>query len=240
MRKGLLDWIVAEQPDVLCLQEVKALPHEVDFAPLEALGYQAHWHPAQKKGYSGVATFTKIAPQNVVIGCGIEAYDFEGRVLTTHLPTGEVIVNVYMPSGTSGDERQGFKYQWLADFLPYAQVLAAKHDKLFICGDFNIAHTPQDIHNPVANKKSSGFLPEERAWLTQFLEAGFVDSFRHLHPDKQEYSWWTYRAGARERNIGWRIDYIVASPSLAPQVTAARMAPEAQHSDHCPVLVEWV
>ena len=239
MRKGLVDWVAAELPDVLCLQEVKALPHEVDTAPFEALGYNLYWHPAQKKGYSGVATFTRLAPTHVQVGCGIDAYDAEGRVLLTHLPAGEVVMNVYMPSGTSGDERQAFKYKWLADFLPYAQALAAKHPKLVICGDFNIAHTEMDIHNPVSNKNSSGFLPEERAWLTSFLSAGFGDTFRILNPDKQDYSWWTYRANARERNIGWRIDYVVATPGLAPTVHAARMAQEAMHSDHCPVIVEW-
>jgi exodeoxyribonuclease-3 len=240
LRKGLADWVTAELPDVLCLQEVKALPEEVDFAPFAALGYEAHWHPAQKKGYSGVATFLRHKPSEVTIGSGNDLYDSEGRVLLTTLPTGEVIMNVYMPSGTTGDVRQDFKYKWLDFFLDFAQEASARIPKLIICGDFNIAHTEIDIHNPVANKKSSGFLPEERAWMTKFLATGFTDAFRQLHPTEQAYSWWTYRAGARERNLGWRIDYVVTSLSLTPHLTTARMAPEAQHSDHCPVLVEWV
>jgi exodeoxyribonuclease-3 len=202
------------------------------------MGYQAYWHPAQKKGYSGVATLTRIAPTHVEVGCGMDAYDAEGRVLTTHLPSGIVVLNVYMPSGTSGDERQSFKYQWLADFLPYAKNLASKHSKVIICGDFNIAHTEKDIKNAASNKNSSGFLPEERAWLTSFLEAGFTDTFRAINPDKQDYSWWTFRAGARERNIGWRIDYIMSTSGLHDSLKHARMAPEAVHSDHCPVILE--
>lgn len=240
LRKGLAEWLAVEQPDVLCLQEIKATPADVDVSALAALGYQIFWHPAVKKGYSGVATLVKAEPRKVQIGLGIETYDSEGRVLIVHLATGESVMNVYMPSGTTGDERQGFKYRWLDDFMPFALQTAAQDKDLFIVGDFNIAHTPQDIHNPVSNKNTSGFLPEERAWMSKFLEAGFVDSYRSLNPEGQEYSWWSQRfPSLRERNLGWRIDYIVATPSLATRLTSARMAKEAVHSDHCPVVVEW-
>ena len=240
LRKGLADWLAAEQPDVLCLQEVKALPSDVDVRPFEELGYRMFWHPAVKKGYSGVATLLKAEPHKVEIGCGIEAYDNEGRVLAVHLATGETVVNVYMPSGTSGEERQGFKYRWLDDFLPFAQKLAARDRQLLICGDFNIAHTELDIHNPKSNKNSSGFLPAERAWLTRFYEAGFTDAYRHLNPEGKHYSWWTARfKDSRERDIGWRIDYVATTPELAARLTSAHMTKDAVHSDHCPVVVEF-
>ena len=239
LRKGLADWLATEAPDVVCLQEIKATEADVDLAPLEALGYRMYWHPAAKKGYSGVATLVKQEPQHVRVGCGIEAYDQEGRVLLVHLCTGEAVLNVYMPSGTTGEVRQDFKFAWLADFMAFAGQMAGHYPELFVVGDFNIAHTEQDIHNPVANKNSSGFLPEERAWMTRYLQAGFTDGYRHLHPEGRDYSWWTFRAGARARNIGWRIDYITATAPLATRLTAARMAREAEHSDHCPVVVEW-
>ena len=235
--KGLLAWVEAELPNVLCLQEIKALPKDIDMAPWEALGYKAYWHPAQKLGYSGVATFSRLPVERSAMGTGIEKYDLEGRMLLTQ--HGNLhILNTYMPSGSSGDERQAFKYEWLADFLPIATKALADYEQLIICGDYNICHKAIDIHNPKSNAKSSGFLPEERAWMDSFVAAGFVDPFRLLHPDGVEYSWWSYRAGARGKNLGWRIDYLMLSPALAAEARGLHHAADAKHSDHCPVVLE--
>lgn len=237
LNKGLLAYLQQEEADVVCLQEIKALETDFDHAPFAALGYQVFCHPAIKKGYSGVAILSRHQPERVVTGCGMQQYDCEGRVLQldfAHLPS---VMSVYMPSGTTGGVRQDFKYEWLADFLPYAKekAQAADSNGLVVCGDFNIAHTEKDIKNAKANQNSSGFLPEERAWMTSYLQAGFTDAFRHLHPENEEYSWWSFRAGSRERNIGWRIDYQTLTTSLQGRVVQAFHRPEARHSDHCPV-----
>ena len=237
LNKGLADWLKAANPDVLCLQEVKALPEQVDMTPFEELGYQVHWFSAEKKGYSGVALLTKETPKHVELGMGQEVYDREGRVIRADFETYSVM-SVYMPSGSSGDARQDFKMQWLADFDAYIAELRKTHPNLVISGDYNICHQAIDIHNPVANKNSSGFLPEEREWMGQFLESGFVDSFRHFNPDPHHYTWWSFRSGARDKNLGWRIDYHCVTEPLANRLTRATILPEARHSDHCPILVE--
>lgn len=235
--KGLESWISDYSPDVACFQEVKAESEQVDLDNIKKLGYEVHWHSAEKKGYSGVAVFTKTKPLHVEIGCGIEKYDREGRVIRVDFEDYSVL-NVYMPSGSSGEERQAFKMIWLDDFYSYISGLKKKVPNLIICGDFNICHKPIDIHNPVSNKKSSGFLPEEREWLSSFFDNGFVDSFREFNQEPDNYSWWTYRYGARKNNKGWRIDYFAVSESLKSRLIGATIEPDAMHSDHCPVTIE--
>lgn len=234
--KGFIDWIKAVNPTIFCLQEVKAEPHQVDLKPFEELGYEYYWQSAQKKGYSGVATFTKIKPKEVVYGCGIEKYDNEGRVLTLVFEN-FTIINTYMPSGSSGEERQAFKFEWLKDFYGYAKQQLSNHNKLIIVGDYNICHKAIDIHNPKSNANTSGFLPEERAWMDEFVALGFIDSFRHVNPEPHNYTWWSYRAGARKRNLGWRIDYQMLSENMANDIESTKILSEAVHSDHCPVLL---
>jgi exodeoxyribonuclease III len=235
--KGWLDWLKAANPDVICLQEVKATIDQVDVSLFEALGYKTYWHAAEKKGYSGVAILTKIQPDHIEIGCGIEKYDKEGRVLRADFGNLSVM-SVYFPSGSSGDDRQAFKIEFLDDFMRYVKELKKQRPNLVISGDYNICHQAIDIHNPVSNKNSSGFLPEERQWVSDFLATGFVDTFRYIHPNLQQYSWWTYRFSARKKNLGWRIDYHLVTESLAPKIERAAILSEAHHSDHCPVLVD--
>ncbi len=237
IKKDLLGWTKSENPDVLCLQETKAHPEQVDLSGFEKLGYQSYWANAEKKGYSGVAIFSKIEPDNVEVGCGIDKYDAEGRVIRTDFKDVSVM-NVYMPSGTSGEERQAFKMDWLDDFYNYAHEIAAAKGNLVIVGDYNIAHQEMDIHNPKGNKKNSGFLPEEREWVTKFLDSGFIDSFRFLNPDDQRYSWWTYRFNARKNNKGWRIDYQTVTEQMKSRLQHADLLNDAVHSDHCPTLLE--
>ena len=233
INKGFIDWLQDEDPDIICLQETKAQQDQVNMLEIQALGYSDYWHSAQKKGYSGVAIFSKVEPNHVEIGCGIEKYDFEGRVIRLDFDQFS-LMNVYMPSGTSGDERQDFKMQWLDDFHQYANNLRKEHPNLVICGDFNIAHKEIDIHNPVGNKNNSGFLPEEREWVTQFLGSGFIDTFRYFTDEAHRYSWWTYRAGARGNNKGWRIDYFVATQEMEKMLAGADILHDVVHSDHCP------
>ncbi len=237
LQKGFLDWFKSTDADVLCIQELKS-----DFNPeiavlFEQMGYHVFWHAAQKKGYSGTAIMTRIKPKHVEIGCGMPDYDAEGRVVRADFE-GLSVMCVYMPSGTTGEERQNFKYKWLDDFLAYSKDLKIKYPNLVICGDFNICHQAIDIHNPVSNKKSSGFLPEERAWLSRFIDSGFIDTFRHFNKEPHHYTWWSYRAGSRAKNLGWRIDYQMATPTLQDKLKRCVILPQAMHSDHCPVLLE--
>jgi exodeoxyribonuclease-3 len=237
LKKGFLEWLAATNADVVCLQEIKCLETDIDPDTFKALGYEIYWHPAKKKGYSGLATLTKITPKSICIGCGIEKYDDEGRVLRIDFETFSV-VNVYMPSGSSGEERQAFKYIWMDDFFQYIQELRTQIPNLVVCGDYNICHTAIDIHNPKSNAKSSGFLPEERAWMEKFFTSGFYDAFRHVNPEPHNYTWWSYRAGARGKNLGWRIDYHAITEPLLPKLGRVIILKEAMHSDHCPVLME--
>lgn len=237
MGKGLMQWISAAKPDILCLQEIKASPEQVGVFELEEMGYHHYWYPAQKKGYSGVAIFSKLKPDHVEYGCGISAYDDEGRVIRADY--GDVsVISAYHPSGSSGEERQAFKMKWLADFQSYVNDLKQRRTKLIISGDYNICHKAIDIHNPKSNANTSGFLPEEREWMEQFIQSGFIDSFRHFNQDPHHYSWWSYRAGSRGKNLGWRIDYNMVSRNLEDRLQRAAILPEAMHSDHCPVLLE--
>lgn len=237
MTKGFMDWLKATDPDVVCLQEVKAEKEQVDTKIFEEAGYNYYWHSAKKKGYSGVAILSKKAPDHVEVGCGIEKYDDEGRVIRADY--GDVsVMSVYMPSGSSGDERQAFKMEWLRDFQNYIDGLKKKKPNLVVCGDYNICHKPIDIHNPKSNANTSGFLPEERDWLEGFVQSGFVDSFRHFNPDPHHYTWWSFRANARAKNLGWRIDYGMVTQTLKDRLKRSAILPAAKHSDHCPVLLE--
>jgi exodeoxyribonuclease-3 len=235
--KGLVEWLAQISCDIICFQETKAVRAQVDLSDFEAIGYQSFWHTAEKKGYSGVATFSKNKPIKVVEGMGIPKYDAEGRVLRTDFEDW-TLLNCYFPSGTTGDVRQKVKMDFLQDFHDWVKELRKEYPNLVVVGDYNIAHHAIDIHDPVGNKNSSGFLPEERAWMSQWQEDGFVDSFRHLNPDKIEYSWWSFRAGSRARNKGWRIDYQYVSKSLESKLIQAYHINEATHSDHCPVYLE--
>lgn len=239
MSKGLVDFMQQSNADVFCFQETKANKEQIpDNYIFEVAGYKHHfWHSAQKKGYSGVAIFSKIEPTNVQYGFGNEAYDAEGRFICADFGN-TCVVSVYIPSGSSGDERQAYKIQWLDFFFDYINKLKATKQNLIICGDYNIVHKPIDIHDPVSNKNSSGFLPEEREWLSKFIDNGFIDSFRHFNQEAHQYSWWTFRAGARGKNKGWRIDYCMVSETLKNNLKNAGIMQQIVHSDHCPVWVE--
>lgn len=238
IKKGFLDWLKTDPADVICLQETKAMKTDVDYAAIEALGYDTYWFSAEKKGYSGVAIFTKIKPEAVFYGNGIMQSDAEGRVIRADF--GDVtLINAYFPSGTSGDIRQSYKYVWLDEFFEYLDELRKQRPKLIICGDYNIAHKAIDIHNPVGNKKTSGFLPEERAWMDMFYDNGFIDTFRTINPDPHHYTWWSARfPTVREQNKGWRIDYISVTEALRPNIKTAHILPMIKHSDHCPAYTE--
>jgi exodeoxyribonuclease III len=238
INKDFLAWLQATNADVVCLQEIKATPDQiVDIILIEQLGYKHYWYPAQKKGYSGTAIFCKTEPLQVTYGCGIEAFDFEGRIIRADFKDFSVI-SAYFPSGSSGEERQIFKYQFLDSFASYIDKLKLEIPNLIISGDYNICHQAIDIHNPKSNANSSGFLPEERAWMDNFLNSGFIDTFRHLNPHPHHYTWWSYRAGARNKNLGWRIDYHLVTNALASAIKRVAILPEAKHSDHCPILLE--
>lgn len=237
INKGWLDWVAQTAPDIICLQEIKAEQGQVDETPLREMGYELYWNSAQKKGYSGTAIFTKLKPVQVHYGCGMDEYDREGRVIRTDFEDFSVMCT-YFPSGTTGDVRQEVKMRFLADFQRYVDALRLQVPKLMVLGDVNICHKAIDIHDPVSNKKSSGFLPEEREWFDGFVASGFVDSFRRFNEEPHHYTWWSLRAASRERNKGWRIDYALASEPLAEHITRCVILPEAKHSDHCPVLVE--
>ncbi|MDR3119047.1 MAG: exodeoxyribonuclease III [Mediterranea sp.] len=235
--KGFPEWLAQADPDVLCLQETKLQPDQYPAEHFEALGYTSYLYSARKKGYSGVALLVKKEPDHVEYGMGMDVYDNEGRFIRADY--GDLsVVSVYHPSGTSGEERQAFKMEWLAAFQRYVTELQKTHRRLILCGDYNICHEAIDIHDPVRNATNSGFLPEEREWMTGFLAEGFVDTFRHLHPGKQEYTWWSYRFDSRAKNKGWRIDYCMVSEAVVPQLKDAYILKDAVHSDHCPMVLE--
>jgi exodeoxyribonuclease-3 len=238
IKKGFIDWLKTNPADVICVQETKATQGDVDVKQLEALGYHHYWFSAQKKGYSGVAVFTKIKPDRVEFGNGHGPSDDEGRVMQLDFKDVRLI-NAYFPSGTSGDERQDFKYKWLDEFGAWIKKLQKKYPKLILCGDYNIAHKEIDIHDPKGNKNSSGFLPEEREWMTKFLDSGWIDTFRTFHPEPHRYSWWSQRfPSVRLNNKGWRIDYITATGNLQKNLKDAEIFPDIKHSDHCPVYLD--
>lgn len=236
-KKGLVDFLAHNQADVVCIQETKAQEKDLDFTPFANLGYESYWFSAEKKGYSGVAIFSKRKPLDVVYGSGHPGFDAEGRHILLDFGT-FAVQSLYAPSGTSGDERQTVKYEWMDFFFDYQKQLQQKYPNILFCGDYNICNHPIDIHNPKTNAKSSGFLPEERAWMTKLLEDGaLIDSFRHFFPDTpHQYTWWSQRfPSIREKNMGWRIDYILASNGLKHNLYSAQILPGAKHSDHCPM-----
>jgi exodeoxyribonuclease III len=236
--KNWLEWLKATDADVVCLQEIKATPDVLtDLLLVEEMGYQHYWYPAEKKGYSGTAIFTKQIPKHVEYGCGIADFDREGRNIRVDFEDVSVM-SVYFPSGSSGDERQDFKFRFLDEFGAYLQQLKQTHTKLVVCGDYNICHRAIDIHNPKSNANSSGFLPAERDWMENFINSGFIDTFRHLNQEPHNYTWWSFRANARAKNLGWRIDYNMATSALEPHIRRAAILSEARHSDHCPVLLD--
>ena len=238
IKKGFIDWLNTNPADVICLQEVKAHMCDIDTALIESTGYKSYWLCAQKKGYSGVGILSKVAPDKVYEGHNNELSDFEGRVIRADF--GKLtIINAYFPSGTSGEHRQAYKYVWLDEFLDYLNSLKSERKKLIVCGDYNIAHKEIDLHNPVSNKKTTGFLPEERAWLDRMIDNDFIDGFRHLNKEPHQYTWWhVLRASTRLENKGWRIDYINVTSNLKKNIVDAAIYPHIKHSDHCPMFLE--
>lgn len=235
--KGFITWLQQANPDVICLQEIKATPEQIPLLDFELAGYPYHfWFPAEKKGYSGVAILSKVKPNNVQFGTGIAHMDFEGRNLRVDFDDFSVM-SLYLPSGTNID-RLDHKFMYMDDFQNYINELKKEIPNLIICGDYNICHEAIDIHDPIRNRTVSGFLPEERAWLDNFMKSGFIDSFRMLNKEPDNYTWWSYRAGARGNNKGWRIDYCLVSEPLKNRIKRAVILPDAKHSDHCPTMVE--
>jgi len=236
LKKDFLVWLQQADPDVICIQETKAHKDQLDLDVFEAAGYPYHyWFSAQKKGYSSVAIFCKEKPTHVEYGTGIETMDFEGRNIRVDFDDIS-IMSLYLPSGTN-DARLDFKFNYMDQFQTYVDALKKEIPNLVICGDYNICHEDIDIHNPKM-KGVSGFLPEERTWIGNFITSGFIDSFRHLNKEPHHYSWWSYRANSRNNNKGWRIDYNMVSEPLKDTISRAYILPEAKHSDHCPIVVE--
>lgn len=235
--KGLIAFLKEVNPDVVCFQETKAQPGQMNEAEFEAMGYFCNTYSAEKKGYSGVAIFSKVKPDRIVYGMGNNKHDVEGRVIRADF--GDIsVISVYFPSGTTGEIRQAIKMHFLSDFHLFLNELRKTRDKLIISGDYNICRLWIDIHNPAQQQTTSGFLPEEREWFAKFVEDGFVDSFREINQEKHQYTWWSYRANARQNNKGWRIDYHMLTNSLKDKILDSRILPYAVHSDHCPVLLD--
>ncbi len=239
IRKGLLDWLAKENPDIALLQEIKLQREQARDNWFHQIGYPyVYWNFADKKGYSGTLTLSKYQPKHVETTMHMPQYDAEGRSILTvfdHM----AVLNLYIPSGSVSEQRHQFKMQFLHDFEPYLRILIEQYPQLIVGGDFNIVHTEKDIHNPERKDNPSGYRPEERAWLDHVFKDYLVDVFRYLHPDTIEFSWWSYRAASRQRNKGWRIDYIAVTPPLLQYLRSARHAREAVHSDHCPVVAEF-
>lgn len=237
LKKDIAIWIGEYQPDILCLQEVKATFDQVDLTPILNLGYSVIWNAAQRPGYSGVATLYKKEPLKITKGIGIDIFDNEGRVIQTSYPDFELF-NIYFPNGGQENERVSFKLDFYASLLELCDSLHREGKQIIITGDFNTAHREIDLKNPKENEKNTGFLPEERKWVDRYLEHNLIDIFRQRYPDKIQYSWWTYRFKARERNIGWRLDYFLISSSLAEKIQDVTINDEILGSDHCPVTLE--
>lgn len=233
-RKGFLDWLQQESPDVLCLQETKANPSQLDDTLTSPDDYSVYWNYPERKGYSGVALFARLQPADVRYDLGQADIDIEGRVIVAEYPA-FTLLNVYFPNGGQGNRRVPYKMDFYDRFLEYADALVKAGKNLVICGDVNTAHTEIDLARPKENAKKTGFLPEERAWLDTFVSHGYIDTFRHFNHDPGQYTWWDQKTRARERNVGWRIDYFFISESLLPSLADAFIMPEVPGSDHCPV-----
>ena len=237
INKGFIDWLKSANPDVICLQEIKALKEQLDLDVFIEAGYTYnYWFSAEKKGYSGVAILSKKEPDHVEYGTGIDSMDAEGRNLRADFD-GISVMSLYLPSGTN-DARLNHKLEYMDMFQEYVDDLKKDIPKLIICGDYNICHEEIDIHNPKGLSNVSGFLPVERKWIGDFIDSGFIDSFRYLNKELQQYSWWSYRANARANNKGWRLDYAMVSNPLQENIKRAVILSNAVHSDHCPILVE--
>ena len=236
IKKGFIEWLVDESPDVICLQEIKALKEQLDLDLFVDAGYKYnYWFSANKKGYSGVAILSKTKPNHVEYGTGIESMDFEGRNIRADFDNFSVM-SLYLPSGTNL-LRLDHKLNYMKMFKDYIDELKSSLNELIIAGDYNICHKAIDIHDPIRNKNVSGFLPIERTWLDSFISSGFVDSFREINDSKDMYSWWSYRANSRQNNKGWRIDYAMVTENLKYNITDAKILNQVKHSDHCPILV---
>jgi exodeoxyribonuclease-3 len=240
-RKGWLDWAAAQRADVLCVQEIKAQEADLDESLRTVGGLRGHFHFAQKKGYSGVGIYSRSAPQAVRIGFGNDEFDAEGRYVEADFGA-FAAVSIYLPSGSSSDERQQAKFRFMDAFLPHLAQLAASGREIVLCGDWNIAHMERDLRNWRSNQKNSGFLPEERAWLTRlFDEIGWVDVYRRLHPEAtdESYTWWSNRGQAWAKNVGWRLDYQIATPGLAASARRAAVYKDQRFSDHAPLTIDY-
>ncbi|MBP9855547.1 MAG: exodeoxyribonuclease III [Candidatus Omnitrophica bacterium] len=236
-KKGFFEWLKKESPDILCLQETKADPAQLTKDLLEPPGYHTYWASAQKKGYSGVAVFTKNKPGQHFVGLGVEQFDNEGRTLLVDF--GEFLLyNIYYPNGGAGNKRVPFKMEFYDAFYKHIEKQRKAGRKIVVCGDVNTAHTEIDLSRPKENQKNTGFLPEERAWVSRFIEAGYIDTFRHFNKEPGNYTWWDYKTKARERNIGWRIDYFFVTENLKPQLLKAFILSDVVGSDHCPVGIQ--
>jgi exodeoxyribonuclease III len=238
-KKGFLDWLLAESPDILCLQETKADHETLSKELLEPNGYTSYWHSAQRKGYSGVAVYAKERPVAVGKNLGIDRFDFEGRFIRLDFPE-FILFNVYFPNGKMGPERLKFKLDFYDHFIEMLQGLRKDNPRLIFAGDVNTAHNEIDLARPKANSKVSGFLPVERKWMDYIVSLGYVDTFRKLHPDAVQYSWWDLKTGARQRNVGWRIDYVFVTPEIFGIVDKAYIMADVMGSDHCPVGVDLI
>lgn len=236
--KGLITWLDTTKPDVVCFQELKAQEDQIDIISLKAIGYEyCYFHAAQKKGYSGVGIISKIKPDFVKTGINIPLYDDEGRVIRADFGS-VTIISVYIPSGTTGDIRQDFKMEFLDAFTSFINELRQTREEILICGDYNICHKAIDINNPQKHTKMSGFLPEERDWFDKFVATGMIDTFRVFDQSPEKYSWWSYRAKAKAKNLGWRIDYELLSEPARKRLKGARIYDEVEFSDHCPIEAE--
>ena len=237
-RKGLAAFLEEYSPDAFCVQETRAWTEQLDQEVLNPPGYRSWWSRPEKKGYSGVCLYSRTAPEAVEFGLGEEAFDREGRVLTAHYP-GYTVVNAYFPNGQRDHARVPYKMDFCRAFLDHCRRLRDQGRRLLLCGDFNTAHHEIDLKRPRDNRNTTGFLPQERAWIDLLLEEGFIDIFRRRHPGEEgHYTWWSNRRGVRERNVGWRIDYFFVDEALLPQVAGASLLPQVTGSDHCPVVLE--
>lgn len=235
--KGFFEWLKKEDPEIICIQETKLQEGQIDTKPIEDLGYYHYWHYAVKKGYSGVALFCKTKPDEIFYGIGVDAHDSEGRSIFARF--GDTwVASVYFPSGSSGEERQDVKMSFLDDFLKFITHFKSKNSRIIVSGDYNICHKPIDINHPEKHNDYSGFLPEEREWMDRYESSGFIDSFRVFNQQPNQYSWWSYRANSRSKNLGWRIDYHWVSDALKPKLINASILNDIMFSDHCPVKVE--